>query len=88
MNEVAEEEAHVRYISLVRKEGGEPIMWTANMPIAAKVRHGKGTVTVIGFGSRFVDAYMGVTGDVIPDEEMRKIFDLQFMMLNSIISGL
>lgn len=26
MNEVAKEEAHVRYISLVRKEGGEPII--------------------------------------------------------------
>jgi hypothetical protein len=68
-------------------EGGEPIMWAANMPIAARARHGKGTVTVIGFGSRFADAHMGVTGDVIPSEELMKVFNLQFTMIKSIISG-
>jgi hypothetical protein len=62
-------------------------MWAANMPIAAMARHGKGTITVIGFGSRFADAHMGVTGDVIPSEELMKVFDLQFTMLKSIISG-
>ena len=57
------------------------------VPIAATVRHGKGTVTVIGFGSRFADAYMGVTGDVVPDDELRKVFDVQFLMLKTIISN-
>jgi len=75
----------IRIDSACEVEGGEPIMWAANVPVAARVRHGKGTVTVIGFGSRFADAYMGVTGDVVPDEELRKVFDLQFLILKAII---
>lgn len=67
-------------------KGGEPLAWVANVPVAARVRHGKGTVTVIGFGSRFADAYMGVTGDVVPDDELRKVFDLQFAILKAIVS--
>ncbi|HUU18329.1 MAG TPA: hypothetical protein VMW72_14360 [Sedimentisphaerales bacterium] len=63
-------------------------MSVVNTPVAARVRHGKGTVTVIGFGSRFADAYMGVTGDVVPDDQLRKVFDLQFMILKDIVSGL
>ena len=75
----------IRIDSACEVEGGEPIMWAANVPVAARVRHGKGTVTVIGFGSRFADAYMGVTGDVVPDDELRKVFDLQFLILKAII---
>jgi len=67
--------------------GGEPTMWVANVPVAARVRYGKGTVTVIGFGSRFADAYMGITGDVVPDDGLRKVFDLQFAILKAIVSG-
>jgi len=67
-------------------EGGEPFMWVANMPIAVKVNHGKGTVTVIGIGSRFADAYMGVTGNVIPNNELRQVYELQFRILESIVS--
>jgi hypothetical protein len=55
--------------------------------VAARVRHGKGTVTVVGFGSRFADAYMGITGDVVPDDGLRKVFDLQFAILKAIVSG-
>jgi hypothetical protein len=77
----------IRIDSTCQIEGGEPIMWVANTPIAARVSHGEGTVTVIGFGSRFADAYMGVIGDVVPGDELRKVFDLQFAMLRSIISG-
>jgi hypothetical protein len=77
----------IRIDSTCQVEGGEPIMWVANTPIAATVRHGKGTVTVIGFGSRFADAYMGVTGDVVPSPELRKVFDLQFAMLRAIVSA-
>ncbi len=76
----------IRIDSTCQIEGGEPIMWVANTPIAARVRHGKGTVTVIGFGSRFADYYMGVIGDVVPSPELRKVFDLQFTILRSIVS--
>jgi hypothetical protein len=68
-------------------EGGEPIMSVQDIPIAARARHGKGTVTVVGFGSRFADAYMGVTGDVVPDENLRKVFDLQFSIVKAAVSG-
>ena len=37
---------------------------------------GKGSVTVIGFASRFTDGNMGVTGDTIPDAALRKVYDL------------
>jgi hypothetical protein len=42
-------------------------------------------VIALGFGSRFGDAQMGVTGDVVPDEKLRNVFDLQFALLRAII---
>jgi hypothetical protein len=67
-------------------EGGEPFLWADNFPVAARKTFGKGTVTVIGFGSRFADAYMGVTGDVVPSDELKKVFDLQFAILKDIVA--
>jgi len=75
----------VRIDSACAIEGGEPIMWIDDRPIAVKVNHGQGSVTVIGFGSRFADAYMGVTGNVIPNNDLRQVYELQFRMLESII---
>ena len=77
----------IRIDSTYQIEGGQPIIWVENAPIAATARHGKGIVSVIGFGSRFADAYMGVTGDVVPNDELRKVFDLQFATLKAIVSG-
>ncbi len=68
-------------------EGGRPLLWVANTPIAARVRHGKGTVTAIGFGSRFADAYMGITGDVVPNQQLRLVFDVQFRLVRDTVSG-
>jgi len=68
-------------------KGGRPLIWVANTPIAARARHGKGTVTVIGFGSRFADAFMGITGDVVPNEQLRTVFDLQFQLIRDTVSG-
>ena len=56
-------------------------------PVAATARYGQGSVTVIGFGSRFADAHMGVTGDVTPDAELRRVFDLEFTLLKDILSA-
>lgn len=67
--------------------GGTPRVRIANRPVAATVRHGDGTVTVVGFGSRFADANMGATGDVIPDPQLRLVYELQFQLLRSILSG-
>ena len=76
----------IKIVSACAIEGGQPMLWVGNTPIAVRARHGKGTVTVIGFGSRFADAYMGVTGDVIPNQELRTIFELQFQLVRDIVS--
>ena len=41
----------------------------------------------LSFGSRFSDPFMGVTGDVEPDAELRKVFDLQFALLRALIEN-
>ncbi len=66
-------------------KGGTPLIRIAGTPVAATVRHGQGTVTVIGFGSRFADRQMGVTGDVIPDASLQNVFELEFALLRSIL---
>jgi len=68
-------------------KGGLAFAWLADVPVAATVRHGKGTVTVIGIGSRFCDAAMGVTGDVVPDDDLRRVFDLEFAILRHVVSS-
>jgi hypothetical protein len=77
----------VKIDSAYQIDGGEPFLWITNRPIAAKINYGKGTVTVIGFGSRFADAFMGVSGNVIPNNELRQVYELQFRILKEIISG-
>jgi hypothetical protein len=68
-------------------KGGTPLIRIAGTPVAATVKHGRGTVTVIGFGSRFADRQMGVTGDVIPDAPLRDVFELEFSLLRSLLPG-
>jgi len=58
--------------------------------------HPNGTVTsefreelvnyVASGGKVFILDSMGVTGDVIPDDELRKVFDLQFAIFKDIVS--
>lgn len=64
---------------------GRPAFHLGGKPVGAIARHGRGTVVALGFGSRFSDAQMGVTGDVVPDENLRKVFDLQFAVVRAII---
>ncbi len=61
--------------------GGTPFIRLGDVPVATMLRHGQGIVMVIGFGSRFSDTRMGVTGDVIPDAELRAVFNLEFRLL-------
>jgi hypothetical protein len=67
--------------------GGEPFAWVAGRPVGTKVSRGKGTVTVIGFGSLFTDEKMGVTADVEPDEDLRTVFDVHFTLLKIVAEG-
>ena len=58
-------------------KGGEPFAWVEGRPVAARASFGEGSVTVLGFGSRFTDANMGGTGDVVPDDELRRVYDVR-----------
>ena len=51
----------------------------------ASVAYGRGSVTVVGFGSRFSDPNMGVTGDVVPKADMRAVYEVQFYVLRTIM---
>ncbi len=68
-------------------EGGTPLIRIAGRPVAATAEFGAGTVTLIGFGAQFADLNMGVTGDTIPNAAMRNLYELQFQLLRSILSG-
>jgi len=67
--------------------GGVPLAHIGDTVVAATIPHGKGSVTVLGFASRFSDSEMGVTGDVVPDPELRKVYDFQFGLLRAIRKG-
>ncbi len=70
-----------------RAVGGTPVISLDGTPIAATLHHGQGSVTVVGFASRWADARMGVTGDVVPDAELRRVYDLEFTLLRDILSA-
>jgi hypothetical protein len=64
-----------------RVKGGEPLACIGADVVGAQARHGKGMVTAVGFGARFNDESMGVTTDIEPSADLRRVFDLQFAML-------
>ncbi len=68
-------------------KGGVPLVHLDGRPVSATTRFGDGTVTAVGFGSRFTDTNMGVTGDAIPDPRLRQVYELQFQMLRSLVSA-
>ena len=67
--------------------GGESFATIAGKTVGAWTSFGDGAVYVVGFGTRFNDFNMGVTGDTIPDPEMRKVYDLEYALLRWIVEG-
>jgi hypothetical protein len=82
--------------------GGQPFAWVNGQPVGATVSYGNqgGTVTVVGYGWRFGDAQMGMTGDFDPNEEeiearveaktledLRNVYEWEYGMLRAIIEG-
>jgi len=67
--------------------GGNPIASIFNKPVAASLQYGKGSLTILGFGSRFSDFNMGVIGDVIPDAELRKVYDFLYTILRKMVES-
>lgn len=67
-----------------RVVGGEPITTVDGEVVAAWKQHGKGLVCVVGFGSRFADAKMGVSANIEPDAEARSVYEFEYALLRSL----
>jgi hypothetical protein len=66
--------------------GGDEVLGTmAGKPVVTTTHVGKGSVTVIGCGSRFNDPNMGMTGDIEPGEELRRVYDVQYAILRHVM---
>jgi len=65
--------------------GGEPVARLGPRPVAAVAEHGKGKVMVIGFGSLFNDARMGMTWMLEPDAETLQRYDVLFALAGSLL---
>ena len=61
--------------------GGEPIAWIGEVPVAAQVRYGEGTVTAVGFGSLFNDQAMGSHWLPEPSPEILSVYDVLYHLL-------
>ena len=67
--------------------GGNVWATIEGRPVGASITHGRGSVTVVGFGARFTDVNMGVTTDSSPDEQLRAVYELQFKLIRAIVEG-
>jgi hypothetical protein len=67
-------------------KGGTPIARVGPVVAAAWRRYGRGTVTVLGFATRFSDANMGVTDQDVPADPIRRVFDFEYALLRAIIN--
>jgi len=68
--------------------GGTALVLLGGKPVAAVARRGRGTVTAVGFASRFNDVNMGVVTDLVPDEAMRGVYELEYALLRGVIEDL
>jgi hypothetical protein len=87
MLKTAQELAPVPVSSAVEVGGGQPFAWIDGRPVGAWRTFGSGTVVVVGYGDRFCDQQMGITGDVEPDADMTKVYDQHYALLRAIIAG-
>jgi hypothetical protein len=74
-----------------RVEGGKPFAWLGEpedgLCVGSVVRHGQGILAVVGFSDRFCDLNMGFTGDVEPEEGLRKVHALEFSLVRALVEG-
>ncbi|MBN2492785.1 MAG: hypothetical protein JXQ29_18195 [Planctomycetes bacterium] len=73
----------VQSTRLVR--GGRPFARVGGEPAAAVLRHGRGTVAVVGFGSRFADRNLGATDNTIPEEPTLRVFGFAYALLRALV---
>ena len=65
--------------------GGKPFAWIDGHPVGASRNFGQGSVVVIGYGDRFCDQQMGITGDAEPDAELRSVYEWEFALVRAIV---
>ncbi|MCX8108240.1 MAG: DUF4350 domain-containing protein, partial [Verrucomicrobiae bacterium] len=75
----------IKVESAIETEGGTGLVTLNGRYVATITRFGRGSVALVGFGSRFTDLHMGVTGDVVPDAELRKVYDFQFALMRALV---
>ena len=63
--------------------GGQPLAVIGDIPVAAQVQYGEGTVTAVGFGSLFNDAAMGYHWLPEPDETLRQRYEVLYHLLRT-----
>lgn len=63
--------------------GGEPIAWLGEMPVAARIPYGQGTVTAVGCGALFNDTNMGTNWLIPPDEDMLNRYEVLYALLRT-----
>jgi hypothetical protein len=67
--------------------GGQPLAKLDKLPVAAAVRHGKGLVMAVGFGSLWSDERMGETWMTEPDAAAKARYEVLFGMLRMLLDG-
>jgi len=68
-------------------EGGASLATLAGRAVAAVAKPGRGAVLAVGFGSRFSDAGMGASPDIVPNPDQRKAFEFEFTLFRQIIES-
>jgi hypothetical protein len=66
---------------------GEVLAKITDKPVSLTVHHGKGSVTLVGYGTRFSDLNMGFTGDNEPDPTLRAVYQAEFDLLRKIVGN-
>jgi len=66
-----------------RVSGGQAIAQVGDVPVAAQVRYGRGTVTAVGFGSLFNDASMGYHWLQEPNEQTLAVYEVLYHLLRT-----
>jgi hypothetical protein len=72
-------------VSVDKDANAEILAKVTDKPVSLSVKHGKGSVTVVGYGSRFTDQNYGFTGDNEPDAAMRSAYQVQFDLIRKIV---
>jgi len=67
--------------------GGQPVVKLGKYTVAAVVRHGKGSVMAVGFGSLWNDTRMGETWAVEPDATVKTRYNVLFGLLRPFFDG-